>query len=384
MKTQYNIATGALLLLIVLNTQANSLTITEEASAFDDNKNRSSTFSYWTRERIAKAPAIVMIDNKKPSAPQKNSMAAFTHEIPMSTKGGSPAPDSSAIHRQAFAEDWEKLETELGSLYLENAQSSNANNTKEEASANVVAETSGAYIYYEVNTVDALWKIPPHKWIGKFTFTTPEGDASCSATAISNNHIVTAAHCVYDTPYRNAFYTNKAFTPAYRNGSAPYGTFPVTSCRVLAAWKNLSGSYNISTWTRYDVAVCNVGTNSIGQTLNAAVGWAGRSWGLPLQHVHFNAGYPANDVNDDFLPNPAQYLRACIAESFQYALDTLGSGCFYGRGISGGPWLKNYAPAKNRSTVNSVNSGLFIGEHKLYGARFTSRNIKVLCDAEGC
>ena len=381
MKTQYNITTGALLLLIVLNTQANSLTVTEEASAFDD-KNRSSTLFYWTRERIAKAPAIMMIDNKKPSAPKKSSTTALTHEVPMSTKGGSPAPNSNAIHRQAFAEDWKKLETEFGTLYIESAQQPNANN--EDASANVLAGTSGVYINYDVNTVNALWKILPHKWIGKFTFTTPEGDSSCSATAISNNHIVTAAHCVYDTPSRNAFYTNKAFTPAYRNGNAPYGTFPITSCRVLAAWKNLSGGYSISTWTRHDVAVCNAGANSIGQTLNAAVGWAGRSWDLPSQQLHFNAGYPANDVNDNFLPNPAQYLRACTAESFQYTTDTLGSGCFYGRGISGGPWLKNYAPDKNQSTVNSVNSGLFIGEHNLYGARFTSRNIKVLCDAEGC
>ncbi|GKS70350.1 hypothetical protein W03_23540 [Nitrosomonas sp. PY1] len=382
MKTQCNITTGALLLLVALNTQANSLTVTEEFSATDNSKNHSSTLSYWTRERIAKAPAIMMIDNKKSSAPKKNSTTAFTNEVPMSTKGGSPAPDSNAIHRQAFAEDWKELETEFGALYIENTQQFDTNNKT--ASVNALTGTSDDYINYDVNTINALWKILPHKWIGKFTFTTPEGDSSCSATAISNNHIVTAAHCVYDTSSRNAFYTNKAFTPAYRNGNAPYGTFPITSCRVLDAWKNLSGDYSISTWTRHDVAICNVGTNSIGQTLNAAVGWAGRSWDLPSQQIHFNAGYPANDVNDNFLPSPAQYLRACIAESFQYATNTLGSGCFYGRGISGGPWLKNYAPAKNQSTVNSVNSGLFIGEYNLYGARFTSKNIKILCDAEDC
>ena len=164
MKTQYNITTGALLLLIVLNTQANSLTVTEEASAFDD-KNRSSTLFYWTRERIAKAPAIMMIDKKKPSAPKKSSTTALTHEVPMSTKGGSPAPNSNAIHRQAFAEAWKKLETEFGALYIESAQQSNANN--EAASTNVLAGTSGVYINYDVNTVNALWKILPHKWIDR-------------------------------------------------------------------------------------------------------------------------------------------------------------------------------------------------------------------------
>ncbi len=381
MNIRDNIITGALLSLVALHTQAGSLSVTEEFSAADNSKNRSSTLSHWTRERIAKAPAIMMIDKKKPSAPKKSSTTALTHEAPMSTNGGSPAPDSNTIHRQAFAEDWKKLETEFGTLYLENEQ---LNAVNEDSLANVLAGTSGVYINYDVNTFDAFWKVFPHKWMGKFTFTTPAGDSSCSATAISNNHIVTAAHCVYDTPSRNAFYTNKAFTPAYRNGSAPYGTFPTTGCRVLTAWVNLSGSYSINTWARHDVAVCNVGTNSIGQTLNTAVGWAGRSWDWSSQQLHFNAGYPARDVNDNFLPSPAQYLRACTAESFEQTTDTLGSGCFYGRGISGGPWLRNYAPFQVQGNVNSVNSGLFIGQHNLYGARFTSNNIKVLCDAEGC
>ena len=117
MNIRDNIITGALLSLVALHTQAGSLTVTEELSAAD---NRSSTLSHWTRERIAKAPAIMMIDKKKPSAPKKSSTTALTHEAPMSTNGGSPAPDSSAIHRQAFAEDWKKLETEFGTLYLEN------------------------------------------------------------------------------------------------------------------------------------------------------------------------------------------------------------------------------------------------------------------------
>ncbi|MCC8996881.1 MAG: trypsin-like serine protease [Nitrosomonas sp.] len=379
----YVLVTTVFLLCAGYNAQADSSTVSEEASAADVNKNRSKTFFYWTRDSIAKAPGIMMIDKRKPIPFKKNSSNITTNTMPMptSTAGGSPSPDSNTIHRQAYGNDWKKLETEFGTLYLENVE---ATLTVKDSPTNVLTGTESTYINYDVNTIEALWKIHPHKWIGRLTFTTPSGDASCSATAISNNHIVTAAHCVFDTPSRNAWYTNKAFTPAYRNGAAPYGTFPVTSCRVLADWKNLSGSYNISTWARYDVAVCNVDTNSIGKTLNAAVGWAGRSWDNSYEQVHFNAGYPANDVNDEYLPSPAQYLRACTAESFQQATDTLGSGCFYGRGISGGPWLKNYAPFQLLGKVNSVNSGLFIGQHNLYGARFTSSNIKVLCDAEGC
>ncbi len=377
----FALSTTVLFFALAYNAQADSSTVYEEASAADINKNQSKVFSHWTRERIAKAPAIIMIDKKKPSSPHKNSLSINTNLMPMSTSGGSPALDSNTIHRQAYGDDWKKLETELETLDLGNAETTLGG---EDSLADILAGTAGTYINYDVNTINALWKAYPHKWIGKFTFTTPSGDASCSATAISNNHIVTAAHCVFDTPSRNAWYTNKAFTPAYRNGSAPYGTFATTGCRILTSWVNLSGSYDINTWTRHDVAVCNVGTNSIGQTLNAAVGWAGRSWDFSYEQVHFNAGYPARDVNDTYLSSPAQYLRACTAESFQQTTDTLGSGCFYGRGISGGPWLRNYAPFQVQGNVNSVNSGLFIGQHNLYGARFTSGNIKVLCDAEGC
>ena len=112
---------------------------------------------------------------------------------------------------------------------------------------------------YDVNTNAAFWQIYPHRWDGKLTFTTPGGGASCSATAISGNNFVTAAHCVYDTAV-NQFYANWVFTPAFRNGSAPYGSFSATACTILTAWVNLSGGFSINSWTRYDVAVCSVGS----------------------------------------------------------------------------------------------------------------------------
>lgn len=65
------LATTVLLLCAAYNVQADSSTVSEEASAADINKSRSKVFSYWTRESIAKAPAIMMIDKKKPAAPKK-------------------------------------------------------------------------------------------------------------------------------------------------------------------------------------------------------------------------------------------------------------------------------------------------------------------------
>ena len=122
------------------------------------------------------------------------------------------------------------------------------------------------------------------------------------------------------------------------------------------------------------------GRRSIG-----AVGWAGRLWNAGNNQLVFNSGYPQRIYTDAVIPNgPTQYLRACTAETFLQTTETLGSGCFWGRGISGGSWLVNYKPFVVSGKVNSVNSGLFIGQQNLYGARFNSNNIVPLCNARGC
>ncbi len=385
MKTQYPFTGVLLFSALTLNAVAAtpSQTVTEPQAAAATSK-QAATVKFWTKDRIESAKPMIMIDTGDPSIATDDA-AGFSPEstgTPGSTESGSPSPKSEAINRNAYPADWEALEDQdVSNLYISSEELLAATDGE---FADAIAGTGSVYTYYDVNTNEALWKIYPHKWSGLFTFTTPSGNASCSATAISNNHILTAAHCVYDTPSRNKYYTNMAFHPAYRNGSKPYGTFAAAGCRVLTAWVNLSGSYSINSWARHDVAVCNAGKNSAGQTLNNAVGWAGRSWNLTYQQLHFNSGYPASNYNDASLPSPTAYLRACTAESFQQTTETLGSGCYYGRGISGGSWLRSYAPFKLQGQVNSVNSGLFIGAQNLYGARFNSNNIVTLCNAEGC
>jgi hypothetical protein len=283
--------------------------------------------------------------------------------------------NANLVARAAFAEDWKDVKRDFAA--------------QEDLSSGVFTDepagTAGVYTYYDVNRQSVLWKIHPHKWDGKFTFNTPTGSSSCSATVISGNNIVLAAHCVYDTAQNNKFYTQKVFTPAFRNGSAPYGTFTTTNCSVLTQWVNLSGNYSINTWARHDVAVCSLGKNSAGQTINQAVGFAGRLWNSGNNQLVFNSGYPARNYNDQILSNgPAQYLRSCTAETFLQTTDTLGMGCYWGRGISGGSWLVGYKIAVASGQVNSVNSGLYVGQQNMYGQKFTSNNIVPLCTARGC
>lgn len=329
---------------------------------------QASTVDFWTRGRIAAArPMELPVDTGESSvdidAAERTGITGPARMKP----AREAAPNAESVARQAYARDWAALEEEVA-----------------HETAEVPTGTSGVYTYYDVNTNTALWKIYPHRWDGKLTFTTPSGGASCSATSISGNNIVTAAHCVYDTTI-NQFYSNWAFTPAFRNGNAPYGTFAATACTILTAWVNLTGSFSINTWTRHDVAVCTVGKNSAGQTLNGAVGWAGRLWNAPYTQLNFNSGYPARTYTDALITNgSAQYLRACTNESFQQTTETLGGGCFWGRGISGGSWFVGYKPFVASGWVNSVNSGLFLNQQNLYGARFNNSNIVPLCTARAC
>jgi len=358
---------SALAASLAFSTQAQSapLTLTKSVPL----QEQATAAAHWTRERIATVRALPIPVDHGPNAvelgtePQADSMGP-----PGMEPAGKRDPNAQEIAKSAYWQDWAALERDA----------------QNDALMEMPMGTSGIFTSYDVNTHNALWQIYPHVWDGKLTFNTPTGGASCSATSISNNHIVTAAHCVYDSG-TNQFFSGWVFTPAYRNGNAPYGTFAATSCTVLTAWANLSGSFSINSWTRHDVAVCKMGNNSAGQTLNGAVGWAGRLWDAGNNQLVFNSGYPARTYTDATIANgPAQYLRACTAETFQQTTETLGGGCDWGRGISGGSWLVGYKPLVVTGQVNSVNSGLFINQKNLYGARFNSSNIVVLCTAVGC
>jgi V8-like Glu-specific endopeptidase len=282
--------------------------------------------------------------------------------------GGPAAPGADEVARAAYPEDWAALDSNLEATVADRPEG-----------------TSQIYTNYIVNPVSTLQTMYPHKQIGRFTFTTSEGDKFCSGTSIYGNVMLTAAHCVYDT-VNNVWYTNMAFTPAYRNGSVLYGTFPTTSsdCHVLPAWVNLTGDYDIETWARYDMAVCEMDRNSSGSTLSSAVGWMGFGWNFDyVRHLHA-LGYPSQNYNDEYLTNAGKYLRTCAAETFEQATDTRGIGCYYSHGMSGGPWMAEYAINVNQGYVLGVSSGHYRGTQNAYGAAFTSSNIVVLCSAAGC
>ena len=175
---------------------------------------------FWTRERLASAQPLTAMADAGPA--QVDAEAAVEAEA-VGTPGFSPAgraaADADAVAAAAYAEDWA-----LGSVQMDEAELEAGLAAESAGLANAPAAadgTSGIYTSYIANWLSNDQTIYPHRWVGRLSFTTPSGTSYCSATSISNNHIVTAAHCVYDTPSRNQYYSNFVFTPAYRNGSAP-------------------------------------------------------------------------------------------------------------------------------------------------------------------
>jgi V8-like Glu-specific endopeptidase len=267
--------------------------------------------AFWTRSEVAAAAPMMVQAVAGPMTKDEAAIAAAQEMgTPGTAKAGAASAGAAAVAQAAYAEDWAALAAAEG---------------EEMADAFAPDGTSGVFTGYWGNKLSALQTVYPHRWVGRLSFRVPGGTSYCSATAISGNTIVTAAHCVYDTT-NNVWYSNWAFSPAYRNGSAPYGTFAATTCWVLTSWVNRAGAYGIA-WAKDDVAVCRMGNNSAGQTLNTAVGFAGRQWNWGYARHYQVMGYPFRNVSNQVITDAGKYLYICAAESFQWGADVRGAGC---------------------------------------------------------
>lgn len=388
----------AIVLLLAIGVQASSITgqagdeplaqaedglvLTTTVSPAD----QAAALSFWTRDAIGRAQPMDILIDYGPAEVDQASISAQEALGPYGfTKSGTAARGADLVAQSAYAADWGLSGQGVKGL-APDQQNLDGIADGEAAVPDADQEATGTsqvYTSYNINKFLAAQKIYPHKFVGRLSFSTPAGTSYCSATSISGNNMLTAAHCVYDTG-TNHFYSNWAFTPAYRNGNAPYGTFVATQCAVLTAWANLAGGYNINTWAPHDVAICKMGNNSAGQTLNGAVGFMGREWNASyIRHVH-NMGYPFKNFNNVYIVDPGLYLLTCVAETFQQAAEVRGMGCNHGGGISGGPWATGYALNVVSGRATTVNSGIFIGTQNIYGGRFNSNNIVPLCTAMGC
>src|SRR6185295_7562612 len=82
----------------------------------------------------------------------------------------------------------------------------------------------------------------PYSTVGKLFFTIPgQGNFYCSAAVLRPRVVLTAAQCIHSGTSNPGFFTNFQFVPAYRNGSAPFGTWTWNYVAVSTTWSTGGG-----------------------------------------------------------------------------------------------------------------------------------------------
>lgn len=200
---------------------------------------------------------------------------------------------------------------------------------------------------------------------------------TCSASVISGkNIIVTAAHCCWNRS-NNSWIGGWSFAPGYNKGNAPYGVFNWADARVPNSWINNGDIPS-------DVCLIRLQNDAAGHPVTYYTGWLGRSWNYPPSQPMRAFGYPGNIGG-------ANNLESCKAQSSAEP-SNCGSGvlnmaCNMTFGSSGGPWIRdfgsgNHVDATVHGYINQSCTGTF--GQVFNGPQFTSNNIVMLCNDEGC
>lgn len=166
---------------------------------------------------------------------------------------------------------------------------------------------------------------------GKVFFTDGGVDYACSGTAItsvSESVVWTAGHCVNDGP--GDFHANWTFVPGYRDGDAPFGSWPADSLHTTTGWQ-AEGDFSV------DLGAAAVSTAPGGATLTDTVGGRALAFHGARDQQYDAFGYPAAGKFNG--------LRLWTCASSLYTEDTsadpatLGIRCNMTAGASGGAWV---------------------------------------------
>jgi hypothetical protein len=209
----------------------------------------------------------------------------------------------------------------------------------------------------------------PLKWAGKFNFTTSDGDMVCSAQFITDDVILTAAHCVRDRDTGD-YYDNFEFLLQYDNGDylERYGWDCVAT---MDGWVEDEGNR----W-RWDYAMLRVdGSSSVGN-----FGWH-HSWPSGRYSEARKIGYPVDIRRGRVI----QIERGPISVESDLVEMRHGNPKS-GGGSSGGAWVGNYTSGggSNNNYIISVTSFSYNGRPDIdYGPYIDSDFRKLLDYVQG-
>ena len=185
-----------------------------------------------------------------------------------------------------------------------------------------------------------LQTVFPYRTVGVVFMRQDGVDYVCSGSSVQSKPrqvVFTAGHCLFDGDGHGS--SHVVFVPAYRNGSAPYGTFAATFTWSFAVWKNGGND-------AFDMGAFSVGRNSKGKTLQSQVGALGFAWNQSrVQHWDL-LGYPADypfsgekpvvcEASHAFDDAPVDNDGNPVTKGY----DPIGVGCDMTGGSSGGPWI---------------------------------------------
>lgn len=202
---------------------------------------------------------------------------------------------------------------------------------------------------------------------------------TCSASAQnteSKRLILTAAHCVYNFD-TGKWSENAVFVPAFdgRNNDdrEPFGMWTARSFRTFDTW------IDEQDWT-HDVGyvTLNDGGDNDEPIVNT-VGGHGMKWNGPSAFDVSIFGYPSNKKDPDgrlaMWTCQENAARDASKES-SYSI----TGCDFGKGSSGGPWLDSYDNSTGLGYLESVMSRWNDAEDENWGPYF-SGDMKTARDA---
>jgi V8-like Glu-specific endopeptidase len=163
----------------------------------------------------------------------------------------------------------------------------------------------------------------------------------CSGSVINSpagNVVLTAGHCVID-PGPGTRATDIVYVPGYRDGAAPYGSWPATSFATTPEWENSTstGDPNDSDEAG-DIALLTLANRpSDGATIQSLTGAFGIGFNQPRVQTYQEYGYPAVfPYNGDRL---YELTSPWARDDPSFSPATMGISSDFTGGSSGGPWL---------------------------------------------
>jgi V8-like Glu-specific endopeptidase len=167
---------------------------------------------------------------------------------------------------------------------------------------------------------------------------------------------LTAGHCVHSGSGGAAgFYTNFIYIPAFRDGSAPYGTWTTTYVNVTNTWATGGDTFPNAA----DYAMLEMKDQSIGgsvKKIGNVTGYLGyQLQSLIPNHVH-QIGYPCN------FDNCAKMHQVTTQSAVAVSPNNVEYGSDMGGGSSGGPWIQNFgAPSPQQTGGNNPGVNRVVG-----------------------